>query len=113
MSDYVCPWCGCEVDEDDWWEIPENETFITECPNCERELRVSYYVEPVFSVTMPEELDACADCRAWDGIEDCCAWLDKAKIAEWNHRRAIWGDRKNIRPMNGCPLGHDKEDDNG
>ena len=71
MSDYVCPWCGCEIDEDDWWEIPENETFITECPNCERELRVSYYVEPVFSVTMPEELDACADCRAWDGIEDC------------------------------------------
>lgn len=90
---------------------PEND-YERECPECGRVFKVSYYVEPAFTVTMPEELDACIDCEAWDGINDCCAWLDKAKIAEWNHRRAIWGGRKKIRPMNGCPLGHGREEVN-
>lgn len=109
MSDYICPYCGQGITEDDWWEMQPEEDYETGCPNCEREFKVSYYVDTVFTVTMPEELDACTDCDAWDGIYDCCAWSDRARIEEWNFRKRRLG-QEYVRPMTGCPLGHDKEE---
>lgn len=110
MSDYVCPYCGEEIDECDWWEWEPENDYETECPECERVFKVSYYVEPMFTVTMPEELDACIDCDAWDGVYECCAWSNLAKIEEWNCRKRRLGQEQ-VRPMTGCPLGHDKEEE--
>lgn len=109
MSDYVCPYCGEEIDEFDWYELEAENDYERECPECGRVFKVSYYVNPMFTVTMPEELDACIDCEAWDGVHDCCAWSDRAKIDEWNCLQQRLGQEA-VRPMTGCPLGHDKEE---
>ena len=31
MSDYVCPYCGEEIDECDWWDWEPDDDYETEC----------------------------------------------------------------------------------
>lgn len=90
MSDYRCPWCGSEIEDQDYWESRPEEDYTVECGDCEREFKVRYYFEPVFVVEIPSELNRCVECDSWS-IDDHCGWQGEGAMC-------------------GCPLGHDKEE---
>ena len=91
MSDYRCPWCGHEIEDDDYWECSPEDAYPVECPNCEREFDVSYYLDPVFNVTVPDELEPCAGgCDVWDHCDDCCGF-GSMEVKERNAWRASHG----------------------
>lgn len=109
MSDYRCPWCGEEIRDPDYWECSPESAYPVECSNCDREFEVSYYIDPVFSVTVPEELAPCEEgCDMWDGISDCCIY-GTVQNSKGEARRALYGLEPR-KPMDGCPLGHDREE---
>lgn len=109
MSDYRCPWCGCEINECDYWEVDPEVDYTVECGDSGRGFQVHYYLDPVFIVTIPGELDRCLDCNAWNGIEGCCGWTNWDYIKKKNRIQVILR-RNSIHPIDSCPLGHDKEE---
>ena len=107
--DYRCPWCGIEIEDPDYWEMQPEVDYTVECSDCEREFEVSLYLDPVFSVKIPEKLkDCCCDCDVWDGTEDCCRWKDKEEIERKNAMRGHL-NLAPVRPIAGCPLGYAEE----
>lgn len=111
MEGYRCPWCGCEIIDDDYRECEPEEGYSVECPECGREFTVSYYFYPVFVVEVPDELEACSGCDLWDGTCDCCG-LGSGKAERTADFRSFAG-LPALAPMAGCPLGHGKEAANG
>lgn len=108
MSDYRCPYCGNEIDDPDYWEREPEEYDTFECPDCEHDIMVRYYLDPVFQTKIPEELKPCKwECDLWDVCDDCCGYKGKR-----NNKRNGWRTQAGLaplKPMKGCPLGHDKE----
>lgn len=103
--DYRCPWCSEEIEDQDYWEQQPEDDYTVECPNCEREFEVSYYLDPVFSVSVPEELKDCpCECDAWNRLDECCGY-GTSELAKRNISRALAGLPEKA-PMAGCPLGH-------
>ncbi len=103
--DYRCPYCGNEIEDPDYWEMTPEYDYEVECPECEREFQVSFCLDPVFSVKIPEELKDCpCDCDAWDSIDGFCCYGTE-ELKKRNANRARIG-LPGIVPMSSCPLGH-------
>lgn len=95
--DYRCPYCGAEIEDPDYWEHQPETAYEVECWQCEKTFEVSYYLDPVFSVAQPEELEVCTGnetCNYWNIFDECC-WFDHTK------------DGCHDMPTNDpCPLNH-------
>ena len=91
MSDYNCPWCGSGIEDLDYRRFQPKEDYAVVCGDCGREFEVKYRIDPVFFVCVPDALDECDGCGAWNILETCCEWQGSDAMA-------------------GCPLGHDKEE---
>lgn len=67
-TDYRCPYCGCEINDPEWWEAWDKITheYEAECPECDRYFNVFVELEPVFSVQIPKELKECYKCCAFE-----------------------------------------------
>lgn len=102
--DYRCPYCGSEIEDPDYWEIQPEEEYEVECGDCERSFMVSFYLDPVFSVKVPSELEPCGDCGCWNGADDYCAFGTKEQ-SEINARLRRCGLDPH-EPIAKCPLGH-------
>lgn len=102
--DYRCPYCGSEIEDPEYWEVDPEEEYEVECIDCERIFNVSYYVEAVFRVETPSELEPCGDCGCWNGIGDYCAFgTQEQKEIDARLVRCGLNPRE---PLANCPLGH-------
>ena len=111
MSDYVCPWCGEEIDDPDYWEREPGDSCEVECPGCGRELSVWYEMDPSFNVDIPAELEACRECGCWDQVRECCA---RGKPMSPGLMYLIErGAAEPPSPLECCPLGHRGEEGEG
>lgn len=102
--DYRCPYCGSEMEDPDYWEVNPEDEYEVECGDCGHVFVVSYYLDPVFMVEMPSELEPCVDCYCWDSIEGYCAFGTE-KQSEINARLIRYGLAPS-EPLAKCPLGH-------
>ena len=50
MDELECPHCGHKYIPDDYGLLNTNEPIDEECPNCEKEFKYQWYVEPYFDV---------------------------------------------------------------
>lgn len=100
MYDYRCPYCGCEIDDPDWWDGWDGEgDYREECPECEREFTVAIWTEPVFLVKVPPELERCHDrCGCWN-LDGHCGFGEPFRF----HPGRSWCT------VSDCPLGHPME----
>lgn len=102
MSGTICPYCGADFDLDSWpvcdLDFEDDEVNEYECPECERTVDVYFYMEPTYTVHVPDELKPCAKvkggCKWWDLYNDCCAFNGKPEMSF----------NKTMLPD--CPLGH-------
>lgn len=85
--DYRCPFCGCEIEDPDWWE--NGDEYEKTCPECGNSFSVGVEIEPSFQVLMPKELEACEDCGVWNFIYEFCDY-----------------EKHGFHDMERCPLGH-------
>ena len=108
MISYHCPYCGEGIEDETWYEMPLEEDYEVECPECEREFSVSYSIDPSFYVRIPDELACCHGCDLWNGTDECCGRNDPV-FTERRNRILACGLLGPAAPMEGCPLGHDKE----
>ena len=93
-SHYRCPYCGCEIDDPEWWETYDECTheYEAQCPECDRRFKVSVELEPVFSVQIPRELEECYKCCAFEPDMDGYCGYTKLGYHDQEH----------------CPLGYEK-----
>lgn len=98
MTDYRCPWCGCGIEDSDWWDGWRGEDdYDAKCPECGRRFSVTIWMEPAFSVNVPSELESCADrCGCWS-IDGYCGWDE-----EYYYHPGVRGSCS----VPDCPLGH-------
>lgn len=108
MISYHCPYCGEGIEDDLWYNMPHEEDYEVECPECEREFSVGYSITPSFYVQIPDELGCCFGCYLWNGVDDYCGRNDPVFIENKNQMCARL-QLKPAAPMEGCPLGYDKE----
>lgn len=55
IVNYECPFCGEGYDDPEYWENPPEEKYDVECDECGETFQVSYYLEPVFLVSVESE----------------------------------------------------------
>lgn len=86
MSDWTCPYCGADNEETEYWEQTPEEDFETMCGRCKRELKVSYHMKPVFSVTTPDELEICREpkqCICYNSFSEFCEYPGDIFLGSW------------------------------
>lgn len=93
-TDYRCPYCGCEIDDPEWWETYDECTheYEAQCPECDRRFKVFVELEPVFSVQIPRELEECYKCCAFEPDMDGYCGYTTLGYHDQEH----------------CPLGYEK-----
>lgn len=106
--DYRCPYCGDMIDDADYWDSEPDESYEVEC-NCGHTFKVSYYLDPVFTVEIPEELTCAYECDYWNGIDEYCVF-GTSEQAEFNVKK-MRREGKPAKPLDCCPLGYNKERD--
>lgn len=108
MIHYHCPYCGEGIEDETWYEMPHEEDYEVECPECEREFSVGYSIDPSFYVRIPDELGYCLWCDMWNNMDECCGRNDPVFINGRDNTRRFLG-LSPAAPMEGCPLGERRE----
>lgn len=90
-TDYRCPYCGCEIEDPEWWENDSQE-YEVECPECNRCFNVLVELDLVFTVQIPKELKECHKCCAFEpDMDGYCGYKDLG-----------------YHDSNNCPLGYER-----
>ena len=101
MEGLICPWCGEEFADLDFFEQAPEADYPIRCPRCRREFAARYRFEPVFERDVPEELAGCEEgCDLWDISLGCCSYRT---------RRRGRAPETPGKPADGCPLGYSDE----
>lgn len=103
MSDYVCPFCGTEIDNPDWFEC--GDEYTEQCPSCEREFNVTIEYEPIFTTHTPRDLQHCKSI--------CAFWVSHPKHCDFESNNEPRTTQYTMRyfhlpstPPITCPLGY-------
>lgn len=104
LYDYICPFCAAEIIDDYCQDYDEDEEYVVECSNCGNIFVVSYFYEPIFTVSRPTELLVCTlgvPCIHWSEDKQCCRFLPN------DRNRGIV-----VVPKDNCPLGYEVSPEN-